>query len=308
MNQFKSFKENPMYSYLILLVVASSIGFQGWRTLFNNFAVDVVGVDSVQIGIIQSVREIPGFLTFFAIYLLLIIVEHRFAALSVILMGVGVILTGAFPSFGGLVGTTVIMSVGFHFFATSNQSLSLQYFESDRVPQVLAKLKSFTALSNVLVGAAIWLLSEYLALHFIFYLIGGLVIILGLWTFTKNPVDKSLPPQQKKLILKRKYWLFYVLNFLSGARRQIFVVFAIFILVEKYKFSVAHITALFVINNIITYFLSPYVGKAINRFGERKMLTLEYASLFLVFLGYALVENRNFATGMYLIDNLFFSY
>lgn len=297
-----------MYNYLILLVVASAIGFQGWRTLFNNFAVDVVGVNSVQIGVIQSAREIPGFLTFFAVYLLLIFVEHRFAALSILLMGVGVILTGAFPSFFGLIGTTVIMSIGFHFFATSNQSLSLQYFEGERVPHVLAKLKSFTALTNVLVGASIWVLAKYFELHAIFYIVGALVLVLGFWSFTKNPVDKTLPPQQKKLILKKKYWLFYVLNFLSGARRQIFVVFAIFILVEKYKFSVEHITVLFVINNIVTYFLSPYVGKAINRFGERKMLTLEYGTLFLVFLGYALIENRNVATAMYLVDNLFFSF
>jgi len=297
-----------MYHFLILLVVAAAIGFQGWRTLFNNFAVDVVGVNSVEIGIIQSVREIPGFLTFFVVYLLLIFTEHRFAALSVILLGGGVFLTGMFPSFGGLLFTITVMSVGFHFFETSNQSLSLQYFQGDRVPQVLAKLKSFGALTNVLVGGFIWAISKYLELNVIFYIIGSIVVILGLFALTRNPVDKNLPAQHKKLILKKKYWLFYVLNFLSGARRQIFVVFAVFILVEKYHFSVGHITTLFVINNVITYFLSPFIGKAINHFGERTMLTVEYTSLILVFLGYALVEDRNFASGLYLVDNLFFSF
>lgn len=297
-----------MYRYLILLVVASAFGFQGWRTLFNNFAVDVVGVNSVQIGIIQSVREIPGFLTFFVIYLLLLFAEHRFAALSVILLGIGVFITGLFPSFGGLLFTITVMSVGFHFFETSNQSLSLQYFQGDRVPQVLAKLKSYTALTNVAVGALIWIISKVLELHYIFHIIGATTIILGLYALTRNPVDKSLPGQQKKLILKKKYWLYYVLNFLSGARRQIFVVFAVFILVEKYHFSVGHMTTLFVINNIISYFLSPYVGRAINRFGERTMLTVEYSSLMIVFLCYAFIEDRNVATGLYLVDNLFFSF
>ncbi|WP_163711572.1 MFS transporter [Mangrovibacterium lignilyticum] len=308
MTPYKTYRENPMYHFLILLVVASAMGFQGWRTLFNNFAVDVVGVNSVQIGMIQSVREIPGFLTFFVVYLLLIFAEHRFASFSVILLGIGVFLTGLFPSFRGLLFTIVVMSVGFHFFETCNQSLSLQYFEGNRVPQVLAKLKSFGALTNVAVGGFIWIISKYLELNSIFYIIGGIVIILGTYALTRNPVDKNLPAQQKKLILKKKYWLFYVLNFLSGARRQIFVVFAVFILVEKYHFSIGHITTLFVINNIITYFLSPYVGKAINHFGERTMLTIEYSSLIFVFLGYALVENRNFATGLYVIDNLFFSF
>ncbi|WP_372772293.1 MFS transporter [Mangrovibacterium sp.] len=308
MTPYRTYRENPMYHYLILLVAAAAMGFQGWRTLFNNFAVDVVGVNSFQIGVIQSVREIPGFLTFFVVYLLLIFAEHRFAALSIILLGVGVFFTGLFPSFGGLLFTIVLMSVGFHFFETCNQSLSLQYFQGDRVPQVLAKLKSFGALANVGVGGFIWIVSKYFELHTIFYIIGAIVIILGTYALTRNPVDKNLPAQQKKLILKRKYWLFYVLNFLSGARRQIFVVFAVFILVEKYHFSVGHITTLFIANNIITYFIAPYIGKAINHFGERQMLTIEYSSLIFVFLGYALVENRNVATGLYLVDNLFFSF
>ena len=308
MNQYKHYRENPMYPFLAMLVVASAVCFQGWRTLFNNYAVDFVGINSVQIGIIQSVREIPGFLTFFVIYLLLIFAEHRFAAVSLIILGAGVALAGALPSFGGLVLTTVIMSVGFHFFETCNQSLSLQYFEGERVPQVLAKMKSFTAAANITVGVFIWIISGFLPINELFYIIGAFVIIVSIYSFTKNPVDKNLPPQQKKLVIKRKYWLFYMLNLLSGARRQIFVVFAVFILVEKYKFSITYITVLFVINNIITYFLSPVVGRAINRYGERFMLTIEYTSLFIIFMGYALVENKNVATAMYLVDNLFFSF
>ena len=297
-----------MYKYLALLVIVSAIGFQGWRTLFNNYAVDVVGVNAVQIGAIQSVREIPGFFTFFVVYFLLIIAEHRFAALSVLLLGIGVVFTGLLPSFGGLMFTTLLMSVGFHFFETNNQSLTLQYFTDERVPIVLAKMKSFIALANVSVGVLIWLLSKYLPIHYLFFFIGVITILGAVYAFTKNPVDKLLPAQKKKLVFKRKYWLFYLLNFLSGARRQIFVVFAVFILVEKYHFSVMYIAILFIINNIITFFLSPYVGKAINRFGERALLTVEYASLIVVFLGYAFVESREMVTFFYLIDNLFFSF
>ncbi len=297
-----------MYSYLVLLVVVSAAAFQGWRTLFNNYAVDIVGINAVQIGAIQSVREIPGFLTFFVIYFLLIIAEHRFAALSVMLLGIGVILAGMLPSFAGLMFTTVLMSVGFHFFETANQSLTLQYFSRERVPLVLGKMKSFLALANVSIGILIWSLSKYLPIRYLFWGIGAIAILGGIYALTKNPVNKLLPAQKKKLVFRRKYWLFYVLNFLSGARRQIFVVFAVFILVEKYHFSVMHIAVLFVINNIISFFLSPYVGQAINKFGERALLTVEYVSLTFVFFGYALVENKEMVTIFYLIDNLFFSF
>ncbi|ACN16432.1 putative permease of the major facilitator superfamily [Desulforapulum autotrophicum HRM2] len=308
MNQFKSYKENPMYLYLVMLVMASAFGFQGWQTLFNNFAVDTIGLNSIQVGAIQSVKEIPGFLTFFAVFILLIIAEHRFAALAVLLLGLGDMMAGLFPSFGGLLVTTLILSTGYHYFETCNQSLTLQYFAGERVPIVLARLKSYTALSNVTVGIFIWVISDYLSIQTIFFIIGSVVILIGLYSYTRKPVDKALPVQHKKLILRKKYWLFYVLNLLSGARRQIFMVFSVFLLVQKYHFSVAYISTLFVVNNIITYFLSPVVGRAINRYGERTMLTVEYTGLFLVFMGYALVENQYFATGMYLADNLFFSF
>ncbi|MDD2390170.1 MAG: MFS transporter [Desulfobacterales bacterium] len=297
-----------MYLYLVMLVMASAFGFQGWQTLFNNFAVDTIGLNSIQVGAIQSLKEIPGFLTFFVVFILLIIAEHRFAALAVFLLGLGDMMAGLLPSFGGLLVTTLILSTGYHYFETCNQSLTLQYFAGERIPIVLAKLKSYTALSNVIVGIFIWVISDYLSIQKIFFIIGSVVILIGLYSYTKKPVDKALPVQHKKLILRKKYWLFYVLNLLSGARRQIFMVFSVFLLVQKYHFSVAYISTLFVVNNIITYFLSPVVGRAINRYGERTMLTIEYTGLFLVFMGYALVENQYFATGMYLTNNLFFSF
>jgi MFS family permease len=308
MTPYKSYKENPMYAFLVMLCIASALGNQGWQTLFNNFAVEQAGVDSIKMGIIQSLREVPGFLTFFSVYILLVIAEHRFASLSILVLGVGVMLTGFFPSMGGLIFTTVLMSIGFHFFDTANQSLTLQYFIPERVPIVLGKLRSFTALANIGVGVIIWIISRYLSYRTMFLGIGFAVVLIGLYSLTRNPVDHLLPPQHKKFILKRKYWLFYVLNFLAGARRQIFIVFAIFILVQKYHFSVMQITLLFVINNLMTYLLSPYIGKAINKVGERTMLTIEYASLIVIFASYALIENRWAVGVIYTIDSLFFSF
>ncbi|MDD3320170.1 MAG: MFS transporter [Paludibacter sp.] len=308
MKKYSSYQVNPMYGFLAVLCIASALGNQGWQTLFNNFAVEKAGADSVQVGAIQSFREIPGFLTFFAVYILLLIAEHRFAVYSILLLGIGVMITGLFPTFEGLIITGMIMSVGFHFFETANQSLTLQYFSPERVPIVLAKFRSYTALTNIVAGVFIWIMAGFLSYQWMFFVIGALVFLAGLYSLRKNPVDELLPPQHKKLILKRKYWLFYVLNFLSGSRRQIFMVFAIFILVQKYHFSITYITILFVINNIITFVLSPYIGKAINRYGERTMLTVEYVFLIFVFLGYGLIENEMIVTGLYIVDNLFFSF
>ena len=65
--------QNKMYRYLVILTIASTIGLQSWLTLFNNFAVEVVSLEGNQVGLIQSVREVPGFLAFLVVYVLLVI-------------------------------------------------------------------------------------------------------------------------------------------------------------------------------------------------------------------------------------------
>ncbi len=162
MKKYDSYQLNPMYSFLVVLAVASAFGNQGWQTLFNNFAVEKAGAGSVEVGAIQSFREIPGFLTFFAVYIMLVIAEHKFAVYSIILLGLGVMVTGFLPTFGGLVFSVLLMSVGFHYFETANQSLTLQYFSPERVPLVLAKIRSFTSLTNLVTGLFIWALANVL--------------------------------------------------------------------------------------------------------------------------------------------------
>nr|WP_319492900.1 hypothetical protein [uncultured Desulfobacter sp.] len=131
----------PMYVYLIILTVCCTGGLQCWRTLFDNYAFYVVGLDGEHVGGIQSVREIPGLLGVLVAYLLLIFSEHRLAALSIVLLGIGVFLTGLLPSFAGLIATTLVMSFGFHYYQTCAQSLTLQYFPQGTAPLSLRPSK-----------------------------------------------------------------------------------------------------------------------------------------------------------------------
>ncbi len=304
----KHYKEKPIYRFLFILTIASAVGLQGWRTLFNNFAVEQAGIDGLWVGIIQSVREVPGFLALLVIYLLWIFKEHNLSRISVVMLGIGVGLTGFFPSNIGLVFTTLLMSVGFHYFETTNQSLTLQHFNKKDSAIVMGRFKSISSLANIGIGLMIWFLSQFIAMRELFLMIGVVVILLAFRTVFIDPSDNDLPPQKKKMVLKSKYWLFYVLNFLAGARRQIFVVFAVFLLVEHYKFSIQMITALFVINNFVNYLLAPVIAKAINRYGERKVLSLEYGSLIFIFAAYAFVESPILAGGLYILDHIFFNF
>jgi len=303
----KEIRENPMYGYLLLLSIAITVGFQAWRTMFNNYAVDVVGINGFQNGVIQSVREIPGFLAMLVVYLLLIIKEHRLAALGTLVVGIGVAMTGLLPSFWGLILTTLIMSLGFHYFEAVNQSLTLQHFSLKQTPIVLGNIRSYGALTNIGVGLIIWQVSKQVELPYLFIGFGILVILMASFAFTRNPIRKEMPLQQKKMVFKRKYWLFYTLNFLSGARRQVFVVFVVFMLVDKYQFKIEGVALLFVINNVIHFFMAKLVARGINKFGERLILSIEYVSLILIFLAYAFVEDRTTLIALYIVNNIFFS-
>jgi len=302
-----SYKKDKMYSYLILLTVCSTAGLQCWRTLFDNFSVNVVGLDGYHMGILQSIREIPGFLALLVIYVLFVIKEHKLAALSIIILGAGIFLTGFLPSFTGLIFTTIIMSFGFHYYETCNQSLTLQYFDKLTSPLVFARQYQFAALANILVGITIFVISPFLNYTAMFILFGGLITGCGFWALTRNPVNQELIPQKKQMVLKKKYWLFYFLTFMAGARRQIFMAFAVFLLVKKFEFSVQDIALLFLINNVIELFTNPMIGKFIIRFGERKLLSLEYFSLILIFIAYAFVESKMVVGFLYVMDHVFFS-
>jgi hypothetical protein len=297
-----------MFRYLLVLTVCSTVGLQAWRTLFNNFAADVVGLEGGHIGMIQSVREVPGFLALLVVYLLLVIREHRLSALSVLCLGVGVAATGFFPSYLGLLCTTLVFSLGFHYYETTNKSLTLQYFDQQTSPWVIGKQRAYAAASNIAVGAAIWIFKPLISFQTLFVGVGLLIMAGALWAFAQVPTRAGLPPQRKKMVLRRRYSLFYFLTFMSGARRQIFMAFAVFLLVTRFDFSVREVTLLFLLNNIINYFTSPLIGKAIIRFGERWVLSLEYGGLIIVFSSYALTQSPWVAALLYVVDHLFFNF
>ncbi len=225
-----------------------------------------------------------------------------------ILLGIGTAFTGIFTSFTGLLATTFTMSVGFHFFETTNKSLTVQYFNTTESPVVFARMRGYTALANIAVGFAIWLMSFMLPYMQMFLLLGLIISLTGISMLFSNPAGKEMPHQHKKLIIKKKYWLFYMLNFLSGTRRQIFTVFAIFLLVEQYQLSLRVVTGIYVINYALTYLLNPQISRALNKYGERIVLSLESASLIVLFLGYAFINNVWVIIGLFVMDSIFFNF
>ena len=177
--------------------------------------VEKAAFTGAEIGILQSLREVPGFLAFTSVFVLFVLREQTFAIVSLAVLGLGVALTGLFPTEYGLYFTAVLMSIGFHYFETMKQSLSLQWLHRDEAPQLLGRMIAAGALTSLLVYAALWLLFEWYGVDYVWvYLIaGGVCLGMALYMRLSFPVFSSDSTQTMELFLRRRYWLYYALTF-----------------------------------------------------------------------------------------------
>ena len=307
---------------LILLVIAMRISHEVWFTLWSNFSKDKLAFTGREAGILQSLREVPGFLAFGVVFLLLLMKEQLLAFVALVFLGIGVGVTGFFPTEMSFYTTTVIMSIGFHYYETAAQSLALQWVDKKDAPHQLGRILAAASFAAIAAYAIIYIpeipnllkgslgefqFSQDYPFKYI-YLAGGLItLIIVAFCFMTFPTFPQHVEQNKKLVLRRRYWLYYALTFFGGARRQIFIVFAAYMMVEKFGYPVIGMATLFLVNHILNMFLAPRIGKLIGILGERRILTFEYIGLILVFISYAFVTNHYVAAGLYIIAHFFFA-
>lgn len=303
-NFFRS-KEALLY----IMSIAMVFSFSAWMSLLNNFVIEAASFDGSQIGILQSLREIPGFLAFTVVLVIIFVCQQRLAYLSIITLGIGVLLTGFFPNALGLYITTVIMSIGFHYLETLNQSLSLQWLSKEKAPIILGKITAAKSATSLVVFVLIYIMMKFYSIEYkyVYLFFGGITLIVGILAWFMFEHFKEEVAQEKKVKLKKEYWLFYILTFFAGARRQIFIVFAGFLLVEKFGVDVHNMVALLFVNSILNMYLAPKIGKFIARFGEAITLKVEYLGLMIVFVSYAFVESLYVAYFLFVLDHLLFS-
>jgi hypothetical protein len=298
---------------LVLMAIAMPIAFATWSALLNNFVIEAAGFTGVEIGWLHTVREIPGFLAVGVIAIIIFVREQVLGVVSLLLLGVASGITAWFPSLGGLLTITMLASIGFHYFETVNQSLQLQWIDKKRAPQTLGWLIAAGSAASLLSYGLLvvtWRAFD-LSYNFVYLVSGGITAAIAVFCFVAYPQFETPHPQLKKMVLRRRYWLYYALQFMSGARRQIFVVFAAFMMVERFGFDVHEVTALFLINYLANMIFAPLMGRAVAHWGERRALAFEYIGLIVVFLAYGGIYFFGWgvvlAATLYVIDHLFFA-
>jgi predicted MFS family arabinose efflux permease len=293
--------------YLIISNALLSFGFRVWQTMLNNFAVEEIGIGPANIGLLHALREVPGLMGFLLGFLALFLSEIRIMALSVILMGAGIFLTGQASDIPILLLGTVLMSFGFHFFYPSNDAIVLMSVEKDQAPKMLGQLRSLGAISALAATAVVYLQVDKWGYRALFMAVGGIIVVGGLLLLPLGDTQGGLPPR-RKIILRRRYWLFYILAFLMGSRRHIFTTFAIFLLVKVHGISVQTTALLFLVNSVVNVYSLQLVGKLVVRLGERTMLSIAFGTLIFIFLGYAYVPYLSVLFIFFVVDNIMFGF
>ena len=300
-------------SLLFLMALAMPIAFNTWAALLNNFVIEVANFDGSDIGLLHTVREIPGFLAVGVIAIILFVREQVLGMVSLILLGVATAFTAWFPSLGGILTLTMLSSIGFHYYETVNQSLQLQWLKIEDAPRMLGWLLAAGSFATLLAYLAIMALWETLSLTYntVYMIGGGVTVVIAIFAMLAYPQFEAPTPQHKTMILRKRYWLYYALQFMGGARRQIFMVFAGFMMVERFGFEVHEITTLYLINLVVNILFAPLLGRAVGYFGERRTLGFEYIGLVLVFLSYGGVYYLGWgvavAATLYVLDHMFFA-
>ncbi len=285
------------------------LGFAGWNALLHNYTIEMAGFGWFEAGLTQTVREIPGFLAFTVIFWLLILREQVMAYISLVILGIGVALTGANPTLTGILFTTFIMSVGFHYFETINTSLQLQLLPKAQAPQLIGRIVSAGAMAQFIAygGLAIaWWAGwrNYLQLYMLLGLACAILTLVAYFYFGRF---EGSVPQRKSLVVRKRYWLYYALTFMSGARRQLFMAFGGFLLVKKFGYSVADMAMLMLVTSSMNTFFAPRLGRLVSVWGERNTITLENCVLICVFIGYAMTDSAKVAAALFIVDGIFFT-
>lgn len=286
---------------LALTVFFTRFGMGVTQGVNTNFFVDVLGISGEKVLWLAGIREIPGLALMFLAALMMRVPQSRRAAFALLLMGLGYGSYAFVQSYGTLIAMALIGSVGFHNWLPLQSSLGMGLVGRERSGRVLGRLDGIGSLASIAGMLLIVSFSERFGLR-VFYIVAGVLIIAGGVAVYRLPTNiggdmKKAP----RLMLKKRYWLFYVLTFFEGSRTQIFHAFGAWILVNHYDLSAQKISLILILSGLVNFLVAPRIGNWIDRFGERKMLSASYLALVLAFIGYATIHNVWFLAVLFIM-------
>ena len=288
------------------LTFCFAFGFAVYGGIFQNFIREVLHVSPSQLGVLESLRELPGLLTAPIAGTLVASAEPRLAGLALLVCALGIGATGMANAYWTLVAISVFWSVGFHLWSSVSPSITLALAGGREGGRHLGRMSAIGSIAVLLALGSARLFKSYLSYQSLFFIAGAMIAAAGVLAFLLSAHAAS--GRRQPIILRREYSLYYILTFLEGCRRQIFSTFASYVLILVYNTPVQTMLSLAFVNAALGVVAAPTVGRWIDRFGERRMLTLYYILIAGVFAGYATFKDVRLLYLLFVIDSVLFAF
>lgn len=296
---------------LILLAIAvffAGFGFEGvYISIYTNFVNDDIGINPGQLGVIESIRESPGFLSAFIAALTMQIPSPILGGLTLLIMATGIGLFSQIHTVPQVIFWATFWSIGFHCWSPLQPAMVLNYTKGEGKGKSLgqmSRIRSVAALSGMGLVALLGKSGDIIRPMFI---VGGISIaIAAIFIFFASDIKSEI--KMPRLTIKKRYRFYYALTFLEGCRKQIFVTFALFVLVRVFNTPVNKIAMLMIINTVMTLIFAPIIGRLVDKVGEHRALSVSNGSLIAVFIGYALVRSTTWLYVLYCLDSFIYMF
>lgn len=305
-------RELKLFMAVSLLMGAA---YSIFDSTFNNFLNDRFQLTGFQRSFLEFPREVPGFLVAFVSALLSFLCSRRLGAFALALGVVGTLLIWLIPSTYAVMALCLcVYSLGQHLFIPLTYSIGMELAQEGRTGRRLGQLNGIRNLAATLGSFVVFLGFRFFDFGFrhTFALTAVGLGSAAFFMFLMKPVAAKKP--KTFLEFHKEYRLFYLLNILSGSRKQIFITFAPWVIVAVFRQPTQTIATLMTIGGVIGILFQPALGRAIDHFGEKRVLQIEAVTLAAVCLGYGFSrslfpEKTAFLLTcfFYLLDQMLFS-
>ena len=270
----------------------------------SNFVAEEMELTGQQQGVLEAFRESCGIVALGVLALLAGFAEPLVAAAMLVLVAVGLGAYTFVPGYLWLILASLVWSQGLHVWMPLPNSMAMALAEPGRTGYRVGQVRAAGAAGSG-IGLLIALVLSHLGVTVrpLFMVAGGAALVSAAACLG---IPRQIKTPGPRLVFRREYWLYYLLSFLEGWRKQIFIAFAGFLLVKEYKAPLTTMLLLSVAFHAIGWLGSPLVGRLIDRIGERPILVFYFACLTAFFVGYAYVRNRYCLYALYVVDSAFF--
>ena len=291
-------------SFLSLTVAAVGFAMAVQMGLNANFLAEEIGISGLQLGLLEAVRESCGIAALAFLALLAGLSEPVVGSVMLALFAFGLSGYAFTHSYVSVVAVSVVWSQGLHVWMPLPGSMAIGLAEPGRAGHRLGQVRAAGA-----VGFGVGLVVAYAMTHWgvpmrqLYLWAGGGGLLAAVACLG---VPRQIRTDRPRVVFRRRYRLYYVLSFLEGWRKQIFVCFAGFLLVRKYQAPVKTVLLLHCAVQVVGYLASAWVGRLIDRVGERRVLVFYFTCLSAFFVGYATIPVREVLYVLFVVDSSFF--